>query len=193
MNYLLLLDYLPGAIRDEQKCAEALRLVNELLADKDFTDEIPRKNCLAIRKFLVLNLAPLLPYLDENQKALRSMRLFPRSYPDSVLEDITGATFRLKVQDGKANITQRVNWNQLRRGEGEDRIIVTLINSPQLSKVSADFREYLYARALFLGVDPEVLKNRFDRASGLSEAKLEELGRITGFFRETDLDEEEDD
>ena len=54
-----------------------------------------------------------------------------------------------------------------------------------------EFREYLYARALFLGVDPEVLKNRFDRASGLSGAKLEELGRITEFFRESLLDEED--
>jgi len=193
MNYLLLLDYLPGAIRDEQKCAEALRLVNELLADKDFADEAPRKNCLGIRKFLVLNLAPLLPYLNENIKALRGMKLFPRSYPDSLLEDISGGNlFRLKVQSGKASITQRINWNQLRREEGEDRIIVTLINSPQLSKISAEFREYLYVRALFLGVDPEVLKNRFERASGLPESKMNELDKITGFFRKADLEEEED-
>ena len=191
MNYLLLLDYLPGVIHDESKSAEALRLVNELLADKAFTEDIPRKNCLGIRKFLVLNSAPMLPYLDEDEKALRGMKLFPRSYPDSVLVDITGTTFRLKIQDEKANIMQRTTWNQLRRDEGEDRIVVTLINSPQLSKLSEEFREYLYARALFLGVDPEVLKNRFDRASGLSGAKLEELGRITEFFRESLLDEED--
>ena len=191
MNYLLLLDYLPGVIQDESKSAEALRLVNELLADKAFTDEIPRKNCLGIRKFLVLNSAPMLPYLDEDEKALHGMKLFPRSYPDSVLVDISGTTFRLKIQDEKANIMQRTTWNQLRRDEGEDRIVVTLINSPQLSKLSEEFREYLYARALFLGVDPEVLKNRFDRASGLSGAKLEELGRLTEFFRESLLDEED--
>ena len=193
MNYLLLLDYLPGTIRDEQKCAEALRLVNDLLADKEFTDENPRKNCSAIRKFLVLNNAPLLPYLDENQKALRGMKAFPRSYPDSVLDDISGSTFRLKVQDGKANIIQRVAWNQLRREEGEDRIIVTLINSPQLAKLSAEFREYLYVRALFLGVDPEMLKTRFERASGLPAAKLEELGKVTGFFRKPLIEDEEED
>ncbi len=192
MNYLLLLDYLPGTIRDEQKCAEALRLVNDLLADKEFTDENPRKNCSAIRKFLVLNNAPLLPYLDENQKALRGMKAFPRSYPDSVLDDISGSTFRLKVQDGKANIIQRVAWNQLRREEGEDRIIVTLINSPQLAKLSAEFREYLYVRALFLGVDPEMLKTRFERASGLPAAKLEELGKVTGFFRKPLVEDEEE-
>ena len=191
MNYLLLLDYLPGVIQDESKSSEALRLVNELLADKAFTDEIPRKNCLGIRKFLVLNSAPMLPYLDEDEKALRGMKLFPRSYPDSVLVDISGTTFRLKIQDEKANIMQRTTWNQLRRDEGEDRIVVTLINSPQLSKLSEEFREYLYARALFLGVDPEVLKNRFDRASGLSGTKLEELGRLTEFFRESLLDEED--
>ena len=191
MNYLLLLDYLPGVILDEQKSAEALRLANELLSDKDFTAENPRKICLGIRKFLVLNNAPLLPYLDENEKALQGMKLFPRSYPDSVLVDISGSTIRLKVKDDKANITQRKNWSQLRREEGEDRIIVTLINSPQLAKLNGDTREYLYVRALFLGVDPEVLQNRFARASGLSDEKMEELNKITGFFRKPELDEED--
>ena len=192
MNYLLLLDYLPGTILDEQKSAEALRLVNELLSDKDFTVEIPRKNCLGIRKFLVLNNAPLLPYLDEDEKALRGMKLFPRSCPDSVLVDISGTAFRLKVQDEKANITQRKTWNQLRREEGEDRIIVTLINSPQLAKLSEEFREYLFVRALFLGVDSEVLQNRFVRASGLSSAKMEELSKIAAGFRKPLVEDEED-
>ena len=191
MNYLLLLDYLPGVIRDEQKSAEALRLLNDLLSDKDFTAESPRRNCLGIRKFLVLNNAPLLPYLDENEKALRGMKLFPRSYPDSVLVDISGSTFRLKVQDDKANITQKKAWNQLRREEGEDRIIVTLINSPQLAKLSGEFREYLFVRALFLGVDPEVLQNRFARASGLAEEDMEEMSKIAGFFEKPLLDEED--
>lgn len=193
MNYLLLLDYLPGTIRDEQKCAEALRLANDLLADKDFADETPRKNCLAIRKFLVLNTAPLLPYLDENQKALRGMKLFPRSYPESILEEISSGSFRMKVPDGKASIIQRIAWNKLRREEGEDRIIVTLINSPQLAKLTSDFREYLYVRALFLGVDPEVLKNRFERASGLPAAKLEEIGKVTEFFQKPVVEDEEED
>lgn len=192
MNYLLLLDYLPGTILDEPKSAEALRLVTELLSDKDFSAEIPRRNCLGIRKFLVLNNAPLLPYLDENEKALQGMKLFPRSYPDSVLVDISGSAFQLSVQDKKANIRQKKTWNQLRREEGEDRIIVTLINSPQLAKLSGEFREYLFVRALFLGVDPEVLQNRFERASGLSSSKMEELGRIAGFFRNALLEEEDE-
>ncbi len=192
MNYLLLLDYLPGTIRDEAKSAEALRLVNELLSDKDFTVEIPRKNCLGIRKFLVLNNAPMLPYLDENGKALQGMKLFPRSYPDSVLVDISGSNFQLSVQDKKANIRQKKTWSQLRREEGEDRIIVTLINSPQLAKLSAEFREYLFVRALFLGVDPEVLQNRFVRASGLPDETMEELSRIAGGFRQPQLEEEEE-
>jgi len=191
-NYLLLLDYLPNTIRDESKRIEALRMVNDLLSDKTFTDEIPRKNCLGIRKFLVLNAAPLLPYLDENQKALRGMRLFPRTYPDSLLEDISGNTFRLKVPDEKASIFQKAAWNKLRTDEGEDHIVVTITNSPQLSKLSEEFREYLFVRALLLGVDPELLVSRFDRASGLSAAKKDELNRIAGFFRKSVLDEEEE-
>ena len=192
-NYLLLLDYLPNTIRNESKHAEALRMVNDLLTDKNFTDEIPRKNCLGIRKLLVLNNAPLLPYLDESAKALRGVRLFPFTYPDSVLEDISGNTLRLRVRDGKANIIQRVAWNKLRADEGEDHIVVTIINTPQLSKLSEEFREYLYARALFLGVDSELLLNRFDRASGLPKEKIEELGKLTGFFRQTLFDEEDED
>ena len=193
MNYLLLLDYLPETIRDESKRAEALRMVNELLADKDFTAEVPRKNCLDIRRFLGLNPAPLLPYLEENQKALRGVKLFPRTYPDSVLDDISGGTFRLRVSDAKASIMQKLAWNKLRSAEGEDRIVVTLINSPQLAKFTGEFQEYLFVRAFFLGVDPELLKNRFERASGLSDEKKEELSRVTGFFRKSLLDEDEDD
>ncbi len=193
MNYLLLLDYLPETVRDDAKRAEALRMVNELLADKDFTAEAPRKNCLDIRRFLGLNPAPLLPYLEENQKALRGMKLFPRTYPDSVLDDISGGTFRMKVSDEKASIMQKVAWNKLRSAEGEDRIVVTLINSPQLAKFTEEFQEYLFVRAFFLGVDPELLKNRFERASGLSDGKKEELGRVAGFFRKSLLDEEEED
>jgi len=193
MNYLLLLDYLPETIRDESKRAEALRMVNELLADKDFTAEVPRKNCLDIRRFLGLNPAPLLPYLEENQKALRGVKLFPRTYPDSVLEDISGGTFRMRVSDEKASIMQKLAWNKLRSAEGEDRIVVTLINSPQLAKFTGEFQEYLFVRAFFLGVDPELLKNRFERASGLSDEKKEELSRVTGFFRKSLLDEDEDD
>ena len=165
--------------------------MNELLSDKDFTVEIPRKNCLGIRKFLVLNNAPMLPYLDENEKALQGMKLFPRSYPDSVLVDISGSNFQLSVQDKKANIKQKKTWSQLRREEGEDRIVVTLINSPQLAKLSEEFREYLFVRALFLGVDPEVLQNRFVRASGLPDEVMDELCRIAGGFRKPVVDEED--
>ena len=60
-------------------------------------------------------------------------------------------------------------------------------------KLSAEFREYLYVRALFLGVDPEMLKTRFERASGLPAAKLEELGKVTGFFRKPLIEDEEED
>ena len=51
-------------------------------------------------------------------------------------------------------------------------------------------------RALFIGVDPEMLRSRFDRASGLSAEKREELGRIAEFFRKPLIeleDEDEDD
>ena len=193
MNYLLLLDYLPETVRDESKRAEALRMVNELLSDKNFTAEIPRGNCLEIRRFLGLNPAPLLPYLDENQKTLRGMKLFPRTYPDSVLEDISGTTFRLKVPDEKASIIQKVQWNKLRSEEGEDRIVVTLIYSSQLAKLTEEFREYLFVRALFLGVEPELLINRFDRASGLSPEKKVALARTAGFFHAPMLDFEDED
>jgi len=192
LNYVLLLDCLPNTIEDESERADALRMLNELLADKAFTDEIPRRNCLGIRKFLVLNQQSLLPYLVADESALRGMKLFPHAYPDSILDAISESTFRLKVPDQKASIIQKVSWNKLRRDEGEDRIIVTLINSPQLAKLSEEFRENLFVRAIFLGVDSELLKKRFERASGLSAGKMEELGRIAGFFRKSVFDEEED-
>ena len=191
LNYLLMLDCLPNAVRDESERTAAFRMLNDLLADKDFTDEIPRKNCIGIRRFLLLNSGQLLPYLSADLNVLRGMKLFPRAYPDSVLEDIRDSTFRMKVPDKVANITQQVSWNKLRKDEGEDRIVVTLINSPQLAKLAEEFQEYLYVRAIFLGVDPELLKRRYDRASGLSAAKKEELGRIAGFFLKSALDEEE--
>lgn len=191
LNYLLLLDSLPNTIKDEPEQADALRMLNDLLSDREFTDEIPRKNCLGIRRFLVLNSAPLLPYLSADKAAIRGMKLFPRAYPDSVLDDISDSTFRLKVQDRKASIIQKASWNKLRRDEGEDRIVVTLVNSPQLAKLSEDFREYLFVRALFLGVDPELLRKRYDRASGMSEEKRNELNKIAGFFQKSDLDEED--
>ncbi len=190
LNYLLLLDCLPNTIEDESERADAMRMLNELLSDKAFTDEIPRRNCIGIRKFLALNSAPLLPYLAADAAVLRGMKLFPHAYPDSVLEDITDSTFRLKVPDQKASIFQKVAWSKLRKDEGEDRIVVTLINSPQLAKLSEDFREYLYARAIFLGVDPDLLKKRYDRTSGLSAEKREEFARIAGFFEKSVLDEE---
>ena len=119
------------------------------------------------------------------------MKLFPNSYPDSVLDDITETTFRLKVPNEKASIIQKVPWSKLRSGEGEDRLVVTLINSPQLSKYAEDFREYLFIRAIFLGVDPDMLKKRYDRASGLPAAKRDELYRTASFFRASELDEED--
>ena len=68
LNYLLLLDSLPDTVNDESDRAGAMRLLNELLADKDFTDDGPRKNCIDIRRFLVSSQQPLLPYLaaDKN-------------------------------------------------------------------------------------------------------------------------------
>jgi serine/threonine protein kinase len=189
LNYLLLLDSLPDTVNDESDRAGAMRLLNELLADKDFTDDVPRKNCIGIRKFLVLSQQSLLPYLAENENVLRGMKLFPNSYPDSVLDDITGSTIRMKVPNEKASIFQNVTWSKLRSEEGEDRLVVTLINSPQLAKYAEDFREYLFIRAIFLGVDPDMLKKRYDRTSGLSQAKRDELYRTASFFRASELED----
>lgn len=184
--YLLLLDNLPKTIESESDRAASLKIVNELLSDASSLDKEARQNCMGIRKFLELNQNPLLPYLANDENALRGMKLFPVSYPDSVLDDITDTTFRLKMTNEKANITQKVAWSRLRREEGEDRIIVTLINSVYLAKLSVDFREYLYVRAIFLGIDPERLKKRYERASGLSAQKREELSLIAGFFQSLD-------
>lgn len=184
--YMLLMDNLPKAIESESERASSLKIVNELLSDKSVLDKEARQNCIGVRKFLELNQKPLLTYLANDENALRGMKLFPVSYPDSVLDDITDTTFRLKMTNEKANITQKVAWSRLRREEGEDRIIVTLINSVYLAKLSVDFREYLYARAIFLGIDPERLKKRYERASGLSAQKREELSRIASFFQSLD-------
>ena len=193
LNYLLLLDTLPDTIGEDSGRADAMRLLNDLLADKNFTDDVLRKNCIGIRKFLVLSQQPILSYLsaDKNKNVLHGMKLFPNSYPDSVLEDIADSTFRLKVKNDKASIIQKIPWSKLRNEEREDRLIVTLINSQQLAKLTEDFREYLFIRAIFLGVDPEMLKKRYDRASGLSASKRAELNRTAEFFRESEEDEEE--
>ena len=122
------------------------------------------------------------------------MTLFPHAYPDSVLDDIDveKSIFYLAVLGKKARVG--VPWSKLRNEEREDRLIVTLINTPQLAKYSEEFREYLFIRALFLGVDPDMLKKRYDRASGLSAAKRNELYRTAEFFRAPEpVEEEEDD
>ena len=184
--YLDLLEKLPKAIDSEQERANALRTLNDLLADASFTDAEVRQNCADIRNFLVLSQQPFLPYLANSENVLRGMKLFPNTYPDSVLDDIEDTSFRLKESNGKASM--KVPWNAIRRGEGEPQIVVTLINSPQLAKLPADFREYLYVRALFFGIDPERLAKRYDRASGLPAKKREELKRIAGFFQSPDED-----
>lgn len=185
-DYLALLEKLPKAIDSEQERANALRTLNDLLADASFTDAEARQNCADIRNFLVLSQQPFLPYLAGSENVLRGMKLFPNTYPDSVLDDIEDTSFRLKESNGKASM--KVPWNAIRRGEGEPQIVVTLINSPQLAKLPADFREYLYVRALFFGIDPERLAKRYDRASGLPVKKREELKRIAGFFQSPEED-----
>ena len=187
-NYRYLMSNLPECIHDEARRADSLQRANTLLADRDFTDEAPRKNCAAIKRFLELNQAPLLPYLSDNEKALIGMRLFPKSYPDSQVDDVDIGKGTLSLSStgaGGARVRMGIAWNKLRYEEGEDRIIVTLINSPQLSKFSETFREYLFVRALFLGVDPERLRVRFNSASGLSAAKKDELYSTADFFRKT--------
>ena len=124
-----------------------------------------------------LNQSALLPYLTSNLAALKGMVLFPKSNPDSRLEDISDGTFRLRIVNRDGSITQRLKWSDIRREEGEDAIVVTLINSPQMQKLSADFREFLFVRALFYGVKPEALRARYDRASGLPAEKRDELYR----------------
>ena len=181
------LSLLNTAIRNESERPVLIRGLNALLADPAFTDEELRKDCIDARRFLVLNQSALLPYLTSNQAALKGMVLFPKSNPDSRLEDISDGTFRLRIVNRDGSITQRLKWSDIRREEGEDAIIVTLINSPQLQKLSADFREFLFVRALFYGVKPEALRARYDRASGLPAEKRDELYRTAELFQERPL------
>jgi len=184
--YLDLLEKLPGTLDSEQERANALRTLNDLLSDASIPDGETRQNCVDIRNFLVLSQQPFLPYLAGSKNVLRGMTLFPNTYPDCVLDDIADNSFRLKESKGKASM--KMPWNSLRREEGENRIVVTLINSPQLARLPADFREYLYVRAIFLGIDPERLAKRYERASGLSAKKRDELKRIAEFFQSPDED-----
>ena len=181
-DYVALMNILPGAVESDSVRAEALRLTNILLADQSFTDEARRKNCSAVRRFLVLNQQPILPYLIADRDVLRNTTLFPHAYPDSVLDDIDNEkkTVYLSVLGKKARVG--VPWSKLRSEEGEDQLIVTLVNSAQFPRLSEDFREYLFVRAFFLGVDPQSLKRRFDRASGLSAKKRSELNTTAGLF-----------
>ncbi|MBR6240833.1 MAG: serine/threonine protein kinase [Lentisphaeria bacterium] len=182
-----ILSQLNGAIANESERPVLIRGLNALLADPGFTDEELRKDCIDARRFLVLNQSALLPYLTSNLAALKGMVLFPKSNPDSRLEDISDGTFRLRIVNRNGSITQRLKWSDIRREEGEDAIVVTLINSPQLQKLSPEFREFLFVRALFYGVKPDALRNRFDRASGLPAEKRDELYRTAELFREPPL------
>ena len=187
--YLLLMESLPDMIESESARNQALEILNDLLADKSFNDKELRKQCIDIRKFLLLNQMPFLQFLTANKETLHNMTLFPHAYPDNVLDDIVKNTFYLVVP-GSRRGRIGVSWNQIRKNEGEGQIIVTLINSSQLSKLSPDFREYLYVRALFLGVDPAVLSKRFARASGLSLEKINDLSRIARYFEPEEDDED---
>jgi len=184
-KYRLLLASLPDTIQNDSSHAEVSRMLNSLLEDKSFTDKEQRDNCNGIKKFLDLNRKQLLSYLAADKAVLRNVTLFPKSYPNNVLDDIDPRKriVSLAVPGNRGRVG--VSWNYLRNEEGEDQIIVTLINSPQLQRLSEDFREYLFVRALFLGVDPNQLMRRFDRASGLSPRKKAELNRIAGFFRQS--------
>ncbi|MBO7089929.1 MAG: hypothetical protein J6W70_08495, partial [Lentisphaeria bacterium] len=182
-----ILSQLNGAIANESERPVLIRGLNALLADPAFTDEELRKDCIDARRFLVLNQSALLPYLTSNLAALKGMVLFPKSNPDSRLEDISDGTFRLRIVNRNGSITQRLKWSDIRREEGEDAIFETLINSPQLQKLSPEFREFLFVRALFYGVKPDALRNRFDRASGLPAEKRDELYRTAELFREPPL------
>ena len=181
------LSLLHTAIRNESERPVLIRSLNALLADPAFTDGELRKDCVDARRFLVLNQSALLPYLTANAAALKGMVLFPKSNPDSRLEDISDGTFRMRITNRDGSITQRLKWSDIRREEGEDAIIVTIINSPQLSKLSTEFREFLFVRALFYGVKPDALRNRFDRAAGLPEEKKAELYHTAELFQEPPL------
>ena len=181
------LSLLHTAIWNESERPVLVRSLNALLADPAFTDEELRKDCIDARRFLVLNQSALLPYLTSNQAALKGMVLFPKSNPDSRLEDISDGTFRMRITNRNGSITQRLKWSDIRREEGEDRIVVTIINSPQLQKLSTEFREFLFVRALFYGVKPDSLRIRFDRVSGLPEEKKAELFHTAELFQEPPL------
>ena len=181
------LSQLNGAIANESERPVLIRSLNALLADPAFTDEALRKDCIDARRFLVLNQSALLPYLTSNQATMKGMVLFPKSNPDSRLEDISDGTFRLRIVNRNGSITQRLKWSDIRREEGEDAIVVTLINSSQLQKLSPEFREFLFVRALFYGVKPEALRARYDRASGLPAEKRDELYRTAELFKEQPL------
>ena len=182
---------LNGAIANESERPILIRGLNALLSDPAFTDEELRKDCIDARRFLVLNQSALLPYLTSNLAALKGMVLFPKSNPESRLEDISDGTFRLRIVNRDGSITQRLKWSDIRREEGEEAIVLTLINSPQLQKLSPEFREFLFVRALFYGAKPDVLRNRFDRASGLSAGKRDELYRTAELFQERPLSVED--
>ena len=185
------LSQLHGAIAKESERPVLIRALNALLANPDFTDEELRKDCVNARRFLVLNQSALLPYLTSNLAVLKGMVLLPKSNPDSRLEDISDGTFRMRIVNRSGSITQRLKWSDIRREEGEDTIVVTLINSPQLQKLFTEFREFLFVRALFYGVAPEALRNRFDRAAGLPAEKREELYGTAELFKERPLTVEE--
>ena len=183
----LVLGQLYGAIAKESERPALIRRLNALLANQDFADEELRKDCMNARRFLVLNQSALLPYLTSNLSVLKGMVLLPKSNPGSRLEDISEGTFRMRIVNRSGSITQRLKWSDIRREEGEDAIIVTLINSPQLQKLSMEFREFLFVRALFYGVPQEALQKRFDRAAGLPAETKEELYHTAELFKKPSL------
>ena len=193
--YHRILGRLPDTIANEAVQTTVIRMIGDLLEDSTFEDKELRKNCIDIRNFLQLNQKQFLPFLIADKEVLHGMTLFPNKYPDGIVEEIGKNVIQLGVlavsnTGAGKRIRVGVSWAQLRREEGEDRIVVTLVNSPQLAKLSESFREYLFVRALFLGVDQDMLVKRFNRASGLSKEKMNELSRTAKSFRS--LDEEDD-
>ena len=180
------LSLLHTAIRNESERPVLIRSLTALLRHREFADGELRQDCGAARRFLERNQDPMLPFLTSNIEELKGMVLFPKTNPDSRLEDLSGSTFLLRIvtRDGNVNIKQRLTWSDVRREEGEKSIVATLINSPQLPKLSADFREYLFIRALFLGANQDALRNRYDRASGLSAERKERLFHTADLFKE---------
>ena len=194
--YQRILGRLPDTIANEAEQTTVIRMLGDLLEDSTFQDEELRKNCIDIRNFLQLNQKPFLPFLTANKTVLRGMTLFPNNYPDAIVEEIGNNIIHLGVlavsnTGAGKRVRVGVPWVQLRKEEGEDRIVVTLVNSSQLAKLSQSFREYLFVRALFLGVDQDMLIKRFNRASGLSKEKMNELSRIAAFFLSPEEEEED--